>query len=99
MEISIVYNDLDWLLIVDEYDYIESQEEGGPTYASGGEPYFAEEIEFVSYYIELNDSSFSDKFIEMINAQLYESSKLCDHILDCNDPEIYEKALRIHHDL
>ncbi len=99
MEIPIEHNNIDWLIIVDDYDYVEEQAETGPTYASGGEPGYPELIELNEYHLELDPDVVSTNLLNLVNKQLMESNKLCEHIFDLYDERIQELALELYHNI
>ena len=103
MHIKLTHNNIAWVLIINDYDYVPAQKETGPTYDSGGEPGFPEAIEINEYYLELEskaaDRSFSNaKLIKMINNQLAESDRLCEHFFKLYNESIHEEALTLYHE-
>ena len=96
MEIAIQYNGIDWLIVVDDYDYHEEEPETGPSYASGGEPGCPEYIDINEYHLQMEKRIFGKELTEAINDQLLESNKLGDHIFDKQSYLINDLALEIH---
>ena len=103
MNIRLTHNNIAWVLIINDYDYVPEQKETGPRYASGGEPGFPKSIEFNEYYLELerkiDSRSFSSPvLIDMINNQLAESNRLCEHLFKLYSDDICEEALMLYHE-
>jgi len=98
MEIQIKHNNLDWIFIIDDFEYIPEEKETGPTYSSGGEPGFPEMIEINEYHLELAPKIFCKKLTCQINTQLQESDKLANYILAFYEDIIYEKALETYNE-
>ena len=99
MHIKLIYNNIAWVLIIDDYDYTPEQKETGPIYDSGGEPGFPESIELNKYYLELDSGSFNNsKLINMINNQLTKSNRLGEQLLMLYNEDIHKEALMLYHE-
>ncbi len=96
MQISITHNNIDWNLLIDDYDYEKEQLESGPTYDSGGEPGYPEAITLNEYYLEMAHGVFDAPFTDAINDQLAESNALCKHLLALYQDDIHDQALEFH---
>lgn len=96
MEIPIIHNNIDWIFIIDDYDYILEQKEAGPRYSSGGEPGFPESIEINKYSLELAPGIMSTNLTNMINKQLDESNNLCEYLFNLHETIIHDEVLEIH---
>lgn len=91
MSIPIGYKNADWLLIIDDLDYIPAQP------ATFSEPSEPEELRLLKYHLKIHPDTVSAELARMINNQLKESSKLMDYFFTQYEDEIYAYALEHYH--
>ena len=96
MEIHIIHNNMDWLIIVDDYDYQPEEPEVQPTFFSDGEQGFPESIDLTAYHLELETGVVSEQLTDQVNDQLLESNALCEHLLALHSELIHDIAIELH---